>query len=385
MAVPHTHLTALAFRSSLVALALSQPVLGHAANGQTTSLITAIKLAEAQEAGTASKAEMSCAEQPCVYEIAIERPDHAVVQVRIPVDSKMLLAQAAPGTEKLDSPAPAAIPPTNTGFTNRQVELKLGAGQIAGMGNAILHPVLTLGMGGDFHLRDFPQVDTDFNASVIVGKTESTQNTTKPGLQEIRGSAHSIYNFYNDRGISKAGVGLYVDFAQALRHQSRYVPQDTSSIYAAEENESIQHQLDMGLDFRVSIHNDRVASDLHNVIFLTGNRVGPNLLTYQPLLGFMWSNKFHFTGTESELGLSFLTDLNFYFAKKNGVKVFNSHDGLGGTKREIYLSYGLAYTTASKTSYTIRTYGFNNLNRGASTMAPSGFKDGLSIGIVKPF
>lgn len=377
----------MAFRSSLVALVLSQAMLGHAAGGQTTTMITAIKLAEAQEAGTASKAEMSCAEQPCVYDITIQRSDQTVVQVRIPVNSKLLIAEAAPGNELLAAPAlaAAAIAPSNTGFTNRKIELKLGAGQIAGMGNTILHPVLTLGVGGDFHLRDFPQVDTDFNASVIMGKTGANPNTTKPGLQEIRGSAHSIYNFYNDRGISKAGVGLYVDFAQALRHQSRYVPQDASGIYAAEENEAIQHQLDMGLDFRISIHNDRVASDLHNVIFLSGNRVGPNLLTYQPLLGFMWSNKFHFTGSESEPGLSFLTDLNFYFAKKNGVKVFNSHDGLGGTKREIYLSYGLEYTTESKTAYTIRTYGFNNLNRGASTMAPSGFKDGLSIGIVKQF
>lgn len=244
MAVPHPHRNSLVFKSSLVALALSQSALGHASDGRTSTLITAIRLAEAQEAGTASKAEMSCAEQPCVYDIAIERRDHTVVQVRIPVDSKMLLAEAAPGNEKPGAPAPppAAIVPTSTGLTNRHVELKLGAGQIAGMGNAILRPVLTLGVGGDFHLRDFPQVDTDFNASVIAGKTESTQNTSRPGLQEIRGSAHSIYNFYNDRGISKAGVGLYVDFAQALRHQSRYVPQDSSSIYAAEENESIQHQ-----------------------------------------------------------------------------------------------------------------------------------------------
>ncbi|WP_230181316.1 hypothetical protein [Aquabacterium sp. CECT 9606] len=220
MAVPHPHRTPFAFRNSLVALTLAQSALGYAADGQTTTLITAIKLAEAREAGTASRAELSCAEQPCVYDIAIERSDHTVVQVRIPVNSKMLLAESAPGTEKLGAPAPApsAITPADTGFTNRKVELKLGAGQIAGMGNAILHPVLTLGMGGDFHLRDFPQVDTDFNASLIVGKTESTQNTSRPGLQEIRGSAHSIYNFYNDRGISKAGVGLYVDFAQALRH-----------------------------------------------------------------------------------------------------------------------------------------------------------------------
>jgi hypothetical protein len=247
MTAPHPHLTSLALRSSLVALALSQPVLGHAADGQTSSLITAIKLAEAQEAGTASKAEMSCAEQPCVYEIAIERRDHTVVQVRIPVNITTPLTEAGSVHEMFGPPSPSTITPNSTGFTNLQVELKLGAGQIAGMGNAILHPVMTLGMGGEFHLRDFPQVDTDFNASVIVGKTESTQNTTKPGLQEIRGSAHSIYNFYNDRGISKAGVGLYVDFAQALRHQSRYVPHDTSSIYAAEENESIQHQLNLGL------------------------------------------------------------------------------------------------------------------------------------------
>ena len=364
-------------------LALAQTAFAQAAEGKTTTMIDAIKMAETQEAGIASKAEISCAEQPCVYVVAIQKNDLSIVHVHIPVKRIESISDSSSVME--NSRKPDIDTEAKTGFSNQKMELKLGAGQIAGMGNAILHPALTLGASGDFHLRDFPQVDTDFNASVIFGKTESTQNMTKPGLQEFRGSTHSIYNFYNDRGISKAGVGLYVDFAQALRHQSRYVPQDESSIYAAEENESIQHQLNTGLDFRISIHNDRVASDLHNVIFLSGNRVGPNLLTYQPLLGFMWSNKFHFSGSESEPGLSFLTDMNFYFARKNGVKVFNSHDGLGGTKREIYLSYGLEYTTESKMAYTIRSYGFNNLNRGASTMSPSGFKDGLSIGMVKPF
>lgn len=357
--------------------------MGHMSQAQATTIIDAIKVAEIQESGIASKAEISCTEQPCVYNIEVQKGDHSMVKVRIPIQaSSAMPASSLAAAAALGQGVDHA---TDTGFSNQRIELKMGAGQVAGMGNAILHPILTLGGRGDFHLRDFPQVDTDFNASLIFGKTESTQGMSKPGLQEARGSLHSIYNFYNDRGISKAGLGLYVDFAQALHHQSRYVPQDTSSIYAAEENESIQRQLNTGLDFRVSIHNDRVASDLHNVIFLSGNRVGPNLLTYQPLLGFMWSNKFHFSGSESEPGLSFLTDMNFYFAKKNGVRVFNAHDGLGGTKREIYLSYGLEYTTESNTAYTIRSYGFNNLNRGASTMAPSGFKDGLSLGVTQAF
>jgi hypothetical protein len=384
MAAPHQHRTRpSALRTSIFTLALAHTALAHAADGKTTTMIDAIKMAETQEAGIATKAEISCTEQPCVYVVAIQKDDLSIVHVHIPTKGIESISDSSSVTAKTREPEINTA--SRTGVSNEKIELKLGAGQIAGMGNAILHPALTLGTSGDFHLRDFPQVDTDFNASVILGKTESTQHTTKPGLQELRVSAHSIYNFYNDRGISKAGVGLYVDFAQALHHQSRYVPQDTSSIYAAEENESIQHQLNTGLDFRISIHNDRAASDLHNVIFLSGNRVGPNLLTYQPLLGFMWSNKFHFSGSESEPGLSFMTDMNFYFAKKNGVKVFNSHDGLGGTKREIYLSYGLEYTTESKTAYTIRSYGFNNLNRGASTMAPSGFKDGLSIGLARPF
>ena len=384
MAVPHQHRTRpSALRTSIFTLALALTALAHAAEGKTTTMVDAIKMAETQEAGIATKAEISCTEQPCVYIVAIQKDDRYIVHVHIPAKGIESISDSSSVTAKTREPEINTA--SKTGVNNQRIELKLGAGQIAGMGSAILHPVLTLGTSGDFHLRDFPQVDTDFNTSVILGKTESTQHTTKPGLQELRFSAHSIYNFYNDRGISKAGVGLYVDFAQALHHQSRYVPQDTSSIYAAEENESIQHQLNTGLDFRISIHNDRATSDLHNVIFLSGNRVGPNLLTYQPLLGFMWSNKFHFSGSESEPGLSFMTDMNFYFAKKNGVKVFNSHDGLGGTKREIYLSYGLEYTTESKTAYTIRSYGFNNLNRGASTMAPSGFKDGLSIGMVKPF
>ncbi|MDE1997663.1 MAG: hypothetical protein KGN37_03970 [Burkholderiales bacterium] len=80
------------------------------------------------------------------------------------------------------------------------------------------------------------------------------------------------------------------------------------------------------------------------MLFTSGNRIGSNLLTYKPVLGFM-----------------------------------------GGTKREIYLSYGVAYNDSPDTVLTLRTYGYNNLNRGSSAMSPFGFKDGLSVTCERSF
>jgi hypothetical protein len=67
------------------------------------------------------------------------------------------------------------------------------------------------------------------------------------------------------------------------------------------------------------------------------------------------------------------------------VRYFNSHDGLGGTKREIDLSYGLGYDFTRDTNLTVMSYGYNNLNRGNSSAVPVGFKDGLSVTLSHNF
>ena len=223
---------------------------------------------------------------------------------------------------------------------------------------------------------------------MIYGKTESSDPTTlrktssKPQLQEIRGVGHLIYDFHDNGGIEKVGVGLYTEFARALHRSPRYIPPETDDAYAAEEGDITRSMLNTGLDLRLALKESRIKSTLHNVIFLSGSRIAPNLLTYKPMLGFMWSNEFAITGSIDHPGLSLLTDMDFYFARKAGVGYLNSHDGLGGTKRELDLRYGLVYSFSPKVRMTVQSYGFNNLNRGTSSTQPTGFKDGLRVGMT---
>lgn len=45
----------------------------------------------------------------------------------------------------------------------------------------------------------------------------------------------------------------------------------------------------------------------------------------------------------------------------------------------------MAYNDSPDTVLTLRTYGYNNLNRGSSAMSPFGFKDGLSVTYERSF
>lgn len=275
--------------------------------------------------------------------------------------------------------------------TKMSVSLTFGAGQMAGMGNVILDPTIQLGLKGRFLFPGHPNWDADASGNLIYGKTESTDPATlsriisKPGLQELRGQAHAIYNFSGAGTSSTAGVGLYVDIAHDLVSHPRYTPSSVDDIYAAEEGEITRNMVDTGVDLRFRIEDQQLASELHNVLFISGNRVAPNLLTYKPMLGTMWSNSFLLSGTRDQHGWRLLTDVDFYFARKAGVRYFNAHDGLGGTKREIDLSYGLAYDFSHDTRFTVKSYGYNNLNRGNSSAVPVGFKDGMSLQLTHSF
>jgi hypothetical protein len=374
--VQHPHIAAIAGAITLVSGA-------HAMDTPQVSMVDAISAAVQEAGGRATSAELKCKDGACAYRVELAHANGRSSSVTIDAQT----GQVIPERDSL----PAAASPANDGYTYQGFHAKprlfaaFGAGQIAGMGNVILNPTVTGGLDVTLTSDAFPKVEVDARTALIYGKVQSTNSKSSPSLQELRGRIHTIYNFYNDKNISKAGVGLYVEYAHAFRDKPRYVPQDTASIYAAEENETIYNQFDTGVDFRFSIRDDRVSSELHNILFTSGNRIGPNLLTYKPILGFMWHNQFYITGNVDNPGLSFLTDLEFYFAKKAGVGYFNTHDGLGGTKREIYLSYALAYTPTPQTTFTLRTYGYNNLNRGSSASSPFGFKDGLSLGVSTGF
>jgi hypothetical protein len=252
------------------------------------------------------------------------------------------------------------------------------------MNNTILHPKLTLDARTNIKLRSLPDLETKTDLYAIAGTVNSAAGYSSMGFQEIRGSVDSVQNFYNEANISKAGAGLYVEFAMPLHQYEPYF-QSASTDYAAEEGEPLSREFLTGLDLKLSLSHDRLESDFHNILFLSGNRIGPNLITYKPLLGFMWHSNFHIFGNIDRPKLSFFTDVNVYFAKKSATSTFNSHDGVGGTKREVYLSYGLAYSFNRDTSLSLWTYGYNNINRGDSTQVPSGFRDGFVMSLSHGF
>jgi hypothetical protein len=90
-------------------------------------------------------------------------------------------------------------------------------------------------------------------------------------------------------------------------------------------------------------------------------------------------------GTQARPRLSFFANVQFWFARKAKARLFNSHDGIGATKRELYLSYGINYSISDKTAIYLESYGYNNLNRGSSTTDPKGFRDGAIVGIQHTF
>ena len=122
------------------------------------------------------------------------------------------------------------------------------------------------------------------------------------------------------------------------------------------------------------------------ILFLTsGKKIAPNLLAYVPSLAFDWDNEMFLWGTEKQPRLSIEMNMIFWFARKADVNFFNAHDGIGGTKREFYLDYDINYWLGKKTELTVKSYGYNNLNRGSGASSPIDFKDGATIGINYTF
>ena len=358
-------------------------------------------IAQARQAypGTVIGAELDCpTTQSCAYQIRIRESSGQVLATR--VDARPV--PVAPVSTVLDqgqAGGNVAVPSwTQLSGLSRGLDVKtsgsvtVGTGQLAGMGNVILEPKLQLGLGVLLHHPDFPRWDADGNLQILYGSTQSSDPVTlqnsvsQSALQELRGQGHLIYNFHQDGQATKVGVGLYADMARPLHDLPRYIPAQVDSVYAAEEGEITSHALDLGLDLRYVLNERRVSSELHNILFISGNRIAPNLLSYQPMLGFMWSNAFAIAGDIGRPGnWSLVTDVDFYFARKAGVTYFNTHDGIGGTKRELDLSYGLTYEVDPATRVSFKSYGYNNLNRGNSSMVPTGFKDGFRMTVLHRF
>ena len=258
-------------------------------------------------------------------------------------------------------------------------------GELAGMNNVVLNPNFVLGSRSEVTLNQYPNWRNNVDLYAIYGRTLAGHETNEQGFQELRGKVTSLYTFYNNDDILTFNTGLYGLFAHPFNHYSPLVNPTTNIEYAAEENEKISEESLIGWDFNFDVNYDKSASSFHNILYLSGKRIGPNLLAYQPVLGFDWRHEIFILGTQARPKLSLFANLQFWFARKAAAKFFNMHDGIGATKRELYLSYGVNYFISNNTEIFVQSYGYNNLNRGSSTTDPKGFRDGAIVGIQHTF
>ena len=259
------------------------------------------------------------------------------------------------------------------------------SGELAGMDNTILKPKATLGVRTDgvISYGGIPWV-VDGDAKLIFGKTLTGTSVSASDAREFRATGEVLYNYYQEEG-ERISVGPYVDLALPFHSATPYILQTESGNYSAEEGDVLHTQHLIGCDLRLDASGRKLQSSLRNVLFVNGTKIGPNLSSYQPLLGLLWTNSYTVLGTVDRPRLTFHLESDFYLAQKNSAGLFNGHDGLGGTKRELDIDFGVRWQFMHNTALTLDTWGTNNLNRGTSTTVPIDFRDGFTLGIEYTF
>jgi len=263
--------------------------------------------------------------------------------------------------------------------------LAYSSGQLAGLGNVVLHPRAIAGLSEDFSPAVVPDWHTRVEISGIYGSADTGTGTSGNQFQEVRGTLDSLYQFYGSNDVLRFSAGLYGEFAFPLQHYVPYYQPTASTNYSLEESERIGHETLLGADLDTSLEYDRLSSSLHTLIFFSGHRLGPNLLAYSPLLGFDWTNRVYLVGNVNAPKLDLYLNTKFWFARKTGSSILNVHDGIGGTMREIDFTIGLGYTLFPSTRVYVESYGDNNINRGSDVSKPQGFRDGFVFGITHRF
>ena len=258
------------------------------------------------------------------------------------------------------------------------------SGEIAGMNNIILNPSLSFGTHSELTLKSLPKWHNSLDFYALYGKaTYDGGKTTSNELLEVRAKWTSLYTIYNDSNVLTFNTGLYSLLAYPLHNYDPYEDPSGNKEYSADEK---IHMEDLfGWDFNFKVNYNKSSSSFHNIIYFSGERIAPNLLGYRPVLGFDWRCEMFFLGTTTHPKLSFFANTQFWFAKKANVGIINSHDGVGATKREVYLNYGVNYFFNNHTTFYLETYAYNNLNRGSSSTDPTGFRDGFNFGIKYKF
>lgn len=263
--------------------------------------------------------------------------------------------------------------------------ISFNSGPLAGLDNVLLHPRATLGLSEDFALTALPDWHQHLNIYMLYGNADTGTGRSSDRIQEVRGDFTSLYTFYRPDPVLRFSAGLYGELAYPLQHYVPYYTPTAQTGYSLEENESIGNETLVGADLNTALDYDRLSTSLHTVFFFTGNRIGPNLLAYAPLLGFDWTNSFYLVGTAAKPRFSIYLNSKFWFARKGGTSIFNTHDGIGGTKREIDLTVGAALMLNHSTRLYAESYGYNNINRGTDTSKPNGYTDGFITGISYRF
>jgi hypothetical protein len=259
-------------------------------------------------------------------------------------------------------------------------------GELAGMYNVALKPSYTIGTRDELVIADIPDWHNRADVYVLYGSALVDNGARRgPEFLEVRGTLSSLYTLYNSRDVLTFNTGPTFNFAYPLHHYASYVNPETNVPYANEENEKIDNEQLLGWNFNISVKYDKSRTSIDNVLYVLGNRIGPNLLAYQPAASVGVQHEIFLMGNVENPGLSLFVDMDFWFARKAHTAYFNSHDGLGATKRELFISYGTHYYLTKDTMLYLDVHGYNNLNRGSSATTPSDFRDGFLLGIEHRF
>lgn len=270
-------------------------------------------------------------------------------------------------------------------YLTSSIYLDLYTGQQAGMGNVILDPEMAVGSRNEVAFGFARGWHNTIDLYLIYGTAQTGEGPTKSNFQEWRTQITSLFTLYNKDQVFKTKTGLYIHYTRSFHSYSPYMDPQGITPYATGDNEHMQGQALYGWDFNFDVAYDRMQSSFHNIFYFSGKRIAPNLLAYKPLVGFDWTQQIYFIGDIMAPKFSFVANIQFWFAKKENTPVFNLHDGLGGTKRELLLVYGFNYHIDRRTLFYIKTSGDNNLNRGADPALPKGFRDGFVMGFRHTF
>ncbi len=262
---------------------------------------------------------------------------------------------------------------------------QLQSGESAGLGNTILKPRSTLGIRSEGSLLTQSSWIYNGDARIIVGETLTGTSVSNISPRELHAQGEVLYRYYQEDE-ETISVGPYFDLALPFHGGTPpYILQRNAATYSAKEDELLHYQHLVGVDLHLDFSGKKLQSSLRNVLFLNGTKIGPNLATYEPLLGFLWKNSYAVIGTVHDPVLTLNISSDFYMAHKKSASLLNGHDGLGGTKRELDIDFGLGWKFMRNTTLTLDMWGTNNLNRGTSNAVPVNFRDGFTVGVEYKF